>query len=505
MNPLDVAPVLPGETLAGKYRVERVLGQGGMGIVVAARHLELEQRVAIKFLLGASAQREAAMDRFLREARAAAQVKSEHVCQVYDVARLESGEPYIVMEYLEGRDLAHALKSDGPFSVRTASSWVIEACAALSEAHARRIVHRDLKPANLFLAERANGTTCIKVLDFGISKLPDLNDITATSTMMGSPVYMSPEQMESARDVDARTDIWSLGVILHELVAGEPPFAASNMIRLTVKVREEAPPTLAGRVEGVDADFDAIVAKCLAKNPSDRYEAASELAVALARFASEDAAHLAHRLARGRDAGDSSSAPMSAPPPSALAKSVGPPPSREAPAAFGLTPAVGPSPGQVTFAPLNTTAERVAERAAAPVSRWPWVAALVVLVGVGAWIARGGSDATATVGSAAPIDSASAAPSVVMSAPTEATSTLSVPAPVPAPPPVATVRASASPRETHPAPRVVASAVEVSPRALASAAASVSSGVGAVVAPPSSSPPPVTTGRRRPLDREDPF
>ena len=495
MDPLEAAPVLPGETLAGKYRVERVLGQGGMGIVVAARHLELEQRVAIKFLLGARARAEESMDRFLREARAAAQVKSEHVCQVHDVARLESGEPYIVMEYLEGRDLAHKLKSEGPFSVQTATSWIIEACAALSEAHARRIVHRDLKPANLFLAERASGTTCIKVLDFGISKLPDLNDITATSTMMGSPVYMSPEQMESARDVDARTDIWSLGVILHELVAGEPPFAASNMIQLTVKVREEPAPSLASSAKGVDAELDAIVAKCLAKRPADRYATVAELAADLARFASEDAEHLAARLSRGRSVEPTALAPVSVPPPSVLAKSVGPPPSREAPAAFGVAPVSALAPGQATFAPLNTTA-RAAERGGARGSWWPWGVVLVGLVVGGAWIARGvGSDASPTaISVSAPTTSASAPP-------VETTTTTSPPpsAPAPSPPLVASAPSAAPPR---PSPRTPPPSPP--PRDVAPSASPTASGTVSAAAPPPP-PPSATGGRRRPLDRDDPF
>lgn len=503
MNPLDVAPVLPGETLAGKYRVERVLGQGGMGIVVAARHLELQQRVAIKFLLGASSgAREASLDRFLREARAAAQVKSEHVCRVHDVARLESGEPYIVMEYLEGKDLAHKLKSEGPFSVQTACGWVIEACAALSEAHAHRIVHRDLKPANLFLSERADGTTCIKVLDFGISKLPDLSEITATSTMMGSPVYMSPEQMESARDVDARTDIWSLGVILHELVAGEPPFVASSMIQLTVKVREDEAPALSSCAPGIDAELDAVVAKCLAKRPAERYESVADLAHDLARFASEDARHLAKRLSRGRADDDASMAPASAPPPSALAKSVGPPPSREVAAPFGLSPVDAASPGQVTFAPLNTTAERVAARADARAPRWPWLVAAGALVGLGAWMSRGAGEAAPTMASASAPATAQVAPSGPASVTaTESATAVEGPSAVPIPSPVAPASASAL-RSAKSAPLRVVAATTEAPRTVASSSVTASASVGGASSAP---PPTVPPGRRRPLDRDDPF
>src|SRR3954452_10790259 len=194
MHMISAAPVLPGETLAGKYKVERVLGKGGMGIVVAARHLELDERVAIKFLLGERSS--AGVDRFLREARAAAKVKGEHVCRVFDFGRLETGEPYIVMEYLEGPDLARKLASQGPQPVPAVVGWIIEACDALAEAHAIGIVHRDLKPANVFLANRTDGSSCAKILDFGISKLA-AETMTSTATVMGSPLYMSPEQMES--------------------------------------------------------------------------------------------------------------------------------------------------------------------------------------------------------------------------------------------------------------------------------------------------------------------
>ena len=222
----------PGDVLAGKYRVERVLGSGGMGVVVAAMHLTLQERVALKFLLPEGAKKEETVTRFLREARAAAKIKSEHVARVSDVGTLESGAPYLVMEYLDGSDLSALLRRDGPLPPRDAVEYVLQACEALAEAHAVGIVHRDLKPANLFLARHAGGAPRIKVLDFGISKLtardpsmpPDDPSMTRTRAWLGSPLYMSPEQMRSARDVDTRTDIWALGVILYELLSGKPPF-----------------------------------------------------------------------------------------------------------------------------------------------------------------------------------------------------------------------------------------------------------------------------------------
>src|SRR5580692_1408544 len=201
-NPVGVGP---GEVLAGKYRVERVLGVGGMGIVVAAHHLQLDEKVALKFLLPQAMQSAEATNRFVREARAAVKIKNEHVARVSDVGTLENGSPYMVMEYLEGGDLAAWLEQRGALPVEQAVEFVLQACVAVADAHALGIVHRDLKPANLFCVRRSDGQLSIKVLDFGISKLSDnMNDssgvpvasMTRTSAVMGSPLYMSPEQMQ---------------------------------------------------------------------------------------------------------------------------------------------------------------------------------------------------------------------------------------------------------------------------------------------------------------------
>ena len=294
----SLAPLLPGETLAGKYRIERVLGRGGMGIVMAARHLDLDERVAIKFLLNDHSDLSA--ERFLREARAAAKVKGEHVCRVFDFGRLETGEPYIVMDYLEGQDLARKLEREGPQPAAKVVGWVIEACDALAVAHSMGIVHRDLKPANVFLAERADGSTCAKILDFGISKLARAETMTGPAMTMGSPVYMSPEQMESARDVDGRSDVWSLGVLMYELIAGKPPFIGESMVQLSVLVRERREEPLEIVVPGVPEGLARVVTGCLEKKPEDRYATVADLAAALAPYAPDDVAALVARLARRR-------------------------------------------------------------------------------------------------------------------------------------------------------------------------------------------------------------
>jgi serine/threonine protein kinase len=285
--PPSVPPVRPGELLAGKYRVEHVLGAGGMGLVVAATHLELEQRVAVKFLLGQIASPEAVM-RFVREARAAAKIKSEHVARVIDVGRLDDGSPYMVMEYLEGRDLAACL-IDGPLPVDDAVDYVIQACDAMAEAHAEGIVHRDLKPANLFLSCRSDGSALVKVLDFGISKLATSEteemSLTRTSAVMGSPMYMSPEQARTSRTVDRRTDIWSLGVILFELLSGRAPFRGQTLPELITAIAMDAPEPLRILRPDVPVELEATVLRCLTKDREQRFQTIGELVAALSAVA----------------------------------------------------------------------------------------------------------------------------------------------------------------------------------------------------------------------------
>jgi serine/threonine-protein kinase len=286
---VSAPPVSPGDVLAGKYRVERVLGAGGMGVVVSALHLELDERVAVKFLLPEVAAANAdAAQRFLREARAACRIKSEHVARVIDVGRLESGAPYMVMEYLEGCDLGE-LGERETLSIEDAVDYLIQACHAMAEAHAVGIVHRDLKPANLFLVERPDGTRAVKVLDFGISKTTsEIGDasLTRTSSMMGSPLYMSPEQMRSARDVDARTDIWALGVVLYQLLTGHPPFLGDSLPQLISRIMTEAPSPMASHRIGIPAELEAVVLRCLKKSPEERFRNVGELAGALLPFGS---------------------------------------------------------------------------------------------------------------------------------------------------------------------------------------------------------------------------
>jgi serine/threonine-protein kinase len=291
----DDAPVKPGDVLAGKYRVEQILGVGGMGVVVAATHLQLNDKVAIKFLLPHVAQSGEHVARFLREGQAAVRIKSVHIARVSDVGMLESGSPYMVMEHLNGKDLAATLYDRGRLSAVDAVTYVLQACG---------IIHRDLKPGNLFLTYGADGHPCIKVLDFGISKSTQAgaDKLTRTQSVMGSPLYMSPEQMRSARNVDARTDIWSIGVVLYELLIGEVPFVAETMPQLVALVLENPAPKLRDMLPTLPESLEQIVARCLASKVDDRYPSVAHLAADLAAVLGTDQARIsAEKIARVLD------------------------------------------------------------------------------------------------------------------------------------------------------------------------------------------------------------
>jgi eukaryotic-like serine/threonine-protein kinase len=303
-------PVHKGDVFGGRYEVDRVLGSGGMGMVVRAKHVRLDEMVAIKFLLPGASYNPEKVARFEREARAAAKIKGDHVARVLDLGSLESGMPYIVMEYLDGEDLDQRLQRRGPLSVGEAVDFVTQACEAMAEAHALGIIHRDLKSSNLFVVQCPDGSERVKVLDFGIAKVaepaPGDSEESRTRTMavMGSPSYMSPEQLKSTRDVDARTDVWALGVILHELLSGYPPFDGDGLPELYVNIAS-GPPARVRRPDVPEA-LEAVILKCLAKSKDDRYRDVAELALALAPFGppcARDAAHRAWKITRAAMAG----------------------------------------------------------------------------------------------------------------------------------------------------------------------------------------------------------
>lgn len=275
-----------GTVLLNKYRIDRLLGQGGMGVVALAYHLQLQQPVAIKFLLPDVLDKPQVVQRFLREAQASVRLKSEHVCRVIDVGTLETGAPYMVMEYLDGVDLGVLLQQQGRVYPGVAVDFVLQACEALAEAHALGIVHRDLKPSNFFLTRRPDGSPLIKVLDFGISKTHAQleENLTSTQSILGTPAYMSPEQLKASKYVDARADIWSLGVVLYELMCGQRPFTASVFSELVLKVAIEPAP-LPPQSLSLPPGLAEIVMCCLQKEPEGRYPSVAELAHALAPYA----------------------------------------------------------------------------------------------------------------------------------------------------------------------------------------------------------------------------
>jgi serine/threonine-protein kinase len=386
---MQAVPVAVGEVIAGKYRVERVLGSGGMGMVVAAWHVQLDQLVAVKLLHSETAGSGDATERFRREARAAARIRSEHVARVIDVGIWTGGIPYIVMEYLEGNDLAAELVMRGPLSPEETAEYVMQAIEALAEAHAVGIVHRDLKPGNLFVARRADGTRLIKVLDFGISKHAAAAGeaaLTRTSSLIGSPLYMSPEQMRSARTVDARADIWSLGAIMFELLTGQTPFGGETVIEACTAILNDELPSMAALRPDIPPYLEAIVRRCLEKDRNLRYPSIGDLATELAGFSPASRVHAERALRVLGTGGSRASGQMPISMPRGSSPNAAPTPSN---AALLISPAGTPSagtPSPVVAPPLTSSSwERTASGLRA--RRWPIVviatAVLAVIAAVG--------------------------------------------------------------------------------------------------------------------------
>jgi eukaryotic-like serine/threonine-protein kinase len=272
-DPLGDGLPLVGDVLAGKYRVEGLLGEGGMGVVLEARHVTLEQPVAVKLMRPAAAGGPEIAQRFLREARAVAALSSEHIVRVYDADTLPNGLPFFVMERLRGEDVARRLQRSGKIPVPQAVAWLLDACKGLAEAHGAGIVHRDLKPSNLFLTKQAGGAEILKVLDFGIAKSPGSREaaaITTTGALMGSLLYMAPEQLRSAKDVDARADVWALGAILYEVVSGDPTFARESTTAVCAAILEDQPEPLTRAGSHVPPELEKLVFDCLEKDRARR-------------------------------------------------------------------------------------------------------------------------------------------------------------------------------------------------------------------------------------------
>lgn len=356
-------PVQPGSTIDGKYRVERVLGRGGMGIVVSATHLDLGQKVAIKLLREGVLESDAAVQRFLQEARALARLESEHVVRVFDVDRLEGGAPYMVMEHLNGSDLSAVLaERKGPLEAEETVGYLLEACTGLAEAHAAGIVHRDLKPGNLFRAQKSDGTTQIKVLDFGIAKTSEGPRLTSDRMVLGSPRYMSPEQLRSTRDVDLRTDIWALGAIAYRLLANRPAFDGKDMDSMLDAILTGTHLPLSEVVPNVPERLSDAVERCLSIDKTRRFSTVAELCKAIVDLGPPGSRDRIARILRFSNAPKSeepaltTTVPMKGVPPVALSaettEKIGP--STPSKAELSLTVDEPPTPGP-SVPPISNT------------------------------------------------------------------------------------------------------------------------------------------------------
>jgi eukaryotic-like serine/threonine-protein kinase len=466
-------PVPLGEVLEGKYLVEGVLGAGGMGVVLRAKHLTLGQLVAIKMPLVETIADRDTVERLLREAKAAVRLRSEHVCRVLDVGQTAQRLPYIVLEYLEGIDLSALLRQKQVFAIERAIGYLLEICEAVGEAHALGIVHRDLKPHNMFLVAIPSGRKSVKVLDFGISKLEGVegdHSLTTSAVILGSPSYIAPEQMASTRSATARSDVWSLGVCLYQFVTGRLPFVGASLMDLAVRIATDSiipPSTL--RPE-ISPELEAVIMRCLDREPKNRYADARELGAALAECAPPE---LARAFAADKPSESSMHVAGSAPPDEADISTTlrdGPPGEADVPSltqtspshgvralvrteAGGSLPPIGPRPlPSLTLAssvePPRVDAPRASDalpdpvRAPEPRARKGWrfagvaAFALLTVAGLTALALRGRAQAEPPAEEAAAAARTAPAPSPAASPPPSATASL-VPEPAqqPAPPP----------------------------------------------------------------------
>ncbi|MEZ4373798.1 MAG: protein kinase [Polyangiaceae bacterium] len=458
-----------GQILAGKYRIERVLGRGGMGVVVQAHHTVLGERVAIKFLLADQVSSNDALVRFLREAKAAAKIKSQHIARVSDVGTLDDGAPYMVMEYLEGRDLSQVLEVERVVRTEDAVDFVIQACDAIAEAHSAGIIHRDIKPANLFLTRHHDGSPLIKVLDFGISKFNAADEpdgITRTAAIMGSALYMSPEQLQRTKTVDLRTDIYALGITLYELLSNRQPFIAETLPELAVAIVMGEPTPLSQLRPDLDPGLIAVIERAFARDLNQRFQNVGDFVLALQPYAPARSSNLIERIARAAGGAISSDQVFRS--------------------SYGSLPGTAPNVvgGSTDLSSVQNT------QTTSGGSKWPYA---VALLGV---LALGGA---ATGVFMMQKNAAQASPAVAISAPVLPTETQPSAAPEPpsepetsAPKPAATEVASAAPEPEPPAivPKPKGGARGGTPKPPVTTATSKATADPPPKPPPTAKPPP---------------
>jgi serine/threonine-protein kinase len=500
--------VVLGKTLDGKYRIEKLLGQGGMGAVYAAEaiaagpHVALGQRVAVKIIHNNLPDTKALIQRFEREARAASSVDTEHIARCLDAGTDPDGErPYMVLEYLVGEDLQHLLRRIGPLPPEVALRIVGQACLGLAKAHEATIIHRDIKPANLFLSKGDDGMRIVKILDFGVAKMkgdPSLEGsagaLTRTGSILGSPLYMSPEQARSVKNVDRRSDLWSIGVVLYQMLAGRTPFEhVSGLGDLILALCSDLPPPVQQFAPWVSPEVAAIIDHCLRIDLRERYQSANELVEALKPLVPngsfelgddmlvplDDETHeyIAPTYFRGIGSNSRSGGRSVAPPPMGLAGTI--PLDTPAP----VSPA-RPSSSQPAVATTGTglsTSNGGQQAPARPSRTVPMllVAAACVAGGAGAaWVFSKPSNAGQPVNAGAV--SASPAPANTPTVTPSATVSASASAAESAPPPATAAPATAAPTASAPvetsAPKPVAGTTAPRPKPTAAPSASASAG-----------------------------
>src|SRR5215510_6275537 len=280
-------PLQPGQIVDGKYRIVRLLGEGGMGAVYEGENVRIHRRVAIKVLHPGTAANTDAVQRFEREAQAAGRIGSDHIVEVIDLGNLPEGDRFMVMEFLDGENLSQRIQARGRLSPQEATSVMLQLLEGLGAAHGAGIIHRDLKPDNVYLVRSKRGQAdFVKILDFGISKFNKLNkdsgmSMTRTGAVMGTPYYMSPEQAKGSKEMDHRSDLYSSAVILYESITGKVPFDAETFNELIFKIALDTPVPPERHSPGLDPGFASIMQKAMAREANDRFQSAPDFAGAL--------------------------------------------------------------------------------------------------------------------------------------------------------------------------------------------------------------------------------